>query len=446
MSPRRRAWLPLSGVALCAVLCAPGPAAAQRSLTLAEALQSAAVRDETIGIAEQDVASARAGEAAAGADLLPTAALSASRVRTDEEISRELGGGGEVIIQRLEYGRADLSLSTPLVNPTGIGELVAAGEARLAAVQQQHATEQEVLYGVVRTYYAALSARSAVRAAEASADAARTLEEAARGRLAAGTETVLGVDRARADRIAADGALEQARFLAQSSDLALAHAAGLPLAEPAAEAFALHVPERPTPPGGGTGVRIDLALIGRPDLLTARYSARSARTGITAAALRLAPELSLDWSWRYNENSGFSGDPESWTLTLQASWALPGLIGPAAAIASARAGWRRADLQVRQLERSLDLEIRSAELALDAAEAALVVARERDALAQANLDAGLRLYTAGLATGLEVSTLNSERDEAAADLVWSTLERDLAEVALLEALGEDPLAVYGAEE
>lgn len=444
MSAHRRSRTLLAGAVLCAIALIPRPAAAQRSLTLAEALRSAAARDETIGMAEQDLAAACADEAAAGSELLPTAEVSASRVRTDEEISRELGSAGSVVIQRLEYSRVDVGLSTPLLDPSGIGELVSASEARLATTQLLQSTEQAVLYSVVRAYYAALSARSAVQAAQASAQAARTLEDAARGRMAAGTETILGVDRARADRIAAEGTLEQAGFIEQSTHLALAHAAGLPLEPGGGPSLALTTPDRPTPPGGGTDARVDLALGGRPDLLSARYDARSARSAVAAAALTLAPDLTLDWDWRYNENTGFSGDPESWALTLQARWTLPGLIGPAASIARARSTHRRADLQVQQIERGLDLQVRAAELALDATEAALVVARERDTLSQANLDAGLRLYQAGLATGLEATTLNSERDEAAADLVWSTLERDLAEVDLLEVLGEDPLIVYGA--
>ena len=86
----------------------------------------------------------------------------------------------------------------------------------------------------------------------------------------------------------------------------------------------------------------------------------------------------------------------------------------------------------------------TAVVAVSSAEAALQVAREIDALAQANLEAGMRLYQEGLATGLEVTTLKTERDAAAAELVGAQLARDLAEVDLLEVLGVDPLQAYGA--
>ena len=75
-------------------------------------------------------------------------------------------------------------------------------------------------------------------------------------------------------------------------------------------------------------------------------------------------------------------------------------------------------------------------------EVAVTVARERDSVAQANLDAGMRLYREGLGTGLEVSTLNADRDEAAAELLRAELRRDLARVDLLEAVGADPLDVF----
>jgi len=441
MSTQHRARTLLVGAVLCAFTLIPRPAMAQRSLSLADALRSALGEDEVIATAGEEIEVAKADTATAASNLAPTIDIATSFSHANQY--REVESGGNVTTQesQFDYVRADANINAPIADPSGIANLVSADQARKAVRAERDATRDDVLFGVVRAYYAALSAHSAVQAAQASAQAARTLEDAARGRMAAGTETILGVDRARADRIAAEGTAEQAGFLEQSAHLALAHAAGLPL-----EPLTLTTPARPTPPGGGTDARVDLALGGRPDLLSARYAVRSSRSAVAAAALSLAPSLHLRWDYRYSTAAvSLFEDQDRWFLRIQAQWILPGLFGPVAEISRSHARRRQATLAVNRIERTMELEVRSMELALDAAEAALRVARERDALSQANLDAGLRLYQAGLATGLEATTLNSERDEAAAELVWSTLARDLAEVDLLQVMGEDPLIVYGAE-
>jgi len=436
MRTYRRACPTLTGVVLCALLCAP--AAAAEPLSLQHALRSAAGLDEDIASAEQELEAARADTATAASDLLPTVNVAASRSHANQEVV-----SGDVVLVKEDYWQADINVSTPLVDPSAIGGLVAADKERAAVRADLDLTLHEVLYGVVRAYYEALSAHSAIESARASAETAKVLEEAARSRLAAGTETVLGVDRARADRIAADGRVEQAVFAAEAADLQLAHAANMPL-----QSFELDPPDRPQLPVRDSDARVDLALGGRPDLLSARFAAHSARASMAAAALRFSPVLQLRWDWRYTDNTSFYGADyqERWFLRLEAEWTLPGILEPGASVARGKARRHQAVLAVERLERDLSLEVRTAELQLDAAEAALRVAQERDAVAQANLDAGMRLYQEGLATGLEVTTLKDDRDIAAAVLVVATLDRDLAEVDLLQVLGQDPMVAYGAEE
>jgi outer membrane protein TolC len=413
------------------------------ALTLAEALQSSDDADEQIGRAELELEVIRASTAAALSALLPTPGVGLSRIESGDEMMFLRAGLGYPLAT-YKVWRPTLEVSAPLLAPSAIGSLVAAGRAEKAEVRSLEATRHQVLYGVVRSYYLALSAHSAVEVSQASADSALTLEAAAESRLAAGTETRVGVERARADRITANGAVEQARFTAEQADLGLAYAAHLPLAS-----YTLSVPGRPTMPGTSTADRVEQARDDRPDIQSAAWTAAAAAAAAHAAGLGLSPELRLGFSWQYTiydrQDLRDELPAERWSLGLQLEWALPGTIGPAADVRGARASQRQAQLEQARLEREIDALVRSAELALEAAEANLQVTFEIDVLAQANLDAGLRLYQEGLATGLEVTTLKTERDAAAAELVGARLARDLAEVDLVEALGLEPLTVYGAK-
>jgi len=433
----RSSTFPQALVALFALGLA-GPAWAERVVTLGEALRGAQLQDEEIEAAEQDVLSARAEVLERTSRLLPTLELSGGPGKGADE-SFFLWVRGETTEIDYTFWRAEALFAAPLLAPSDIGDLVSADRSLRAAEQGADATRLVVLFGVVRAYYEALSAHSAVQVARASAEAARALEEAARRRLDAGTETLIEVERARGDRIAADGAVQEAIYAAQMADLGLAHLARLP-----SRSFSLAVPERPALQDEDDEERLGLALADRPDVLSLRWSLLAAKVAVHAEALTLVPELQVRWSTEY---AFYSPDttrstPHEWALMLQADWELPGLLEPAADIASARADERRAEMALQRLERDAELAVKTAEIALEAAEVAQIVATERDTVAQANLEAGMRLYEGGLATGLEVSTLKAARDAAAAELVRASLERDLAEVGLLEVLGADPLVAY----
>ena len=411
---------------------------AGRPLTLADALLGAAEQDEAIGTADQEFEVARAEVVDQTAGLLPTFDMSASRGQGGDQKLVQPGKDIDAVTDHT-FWRAETMLSAPLVAPSDIGDLVAADRSMRAQEESTLATRHEVLFDVVRAYYEALSSHSATQVAEASAEVARTLEDAARRRLSVGTETQIEVDRARGDRIEAEGEVQAAQFEALHADLTLAHAACIPL-----EALELRVPRRPAVPGTSSDGRVALAREARPDLRAHHWTSLAARSAVVAEALTLAPQLQLRWSTRYTlyDPEDLGVPPHTWTLMLRADWELPGFIEPVAEIAAARARQRQADLALQQARRETELTVRGAEIDLEAAEAAVLVARERDTVVEANLAAGMRLYEEGMATGLEVSTLKGERDAAAAEFLGAMLERDLAEVDLLEELGVDPLDAY----
>ena len=149
----------------CALLLAlvgwSSAAGAAEPLTLAAALRSAAGTDETIGIGEQELALARAEVLDQTSSLLPTLEFSGGTGRTGDDLAF-LFGQSATSATEYAFWRAETLLTAPLLAPADIGDLVVASRSLDARKQQQRLVLYDVLYGVVRTYYEALSAHQAV--------------------------------------------------------------------------------------------------------------------------------------------------------------------------------------------------------------------------------------------------------------------------------------------
>ncbi len=428
---RSRTLTPCVGLA---ALCWPACAAAANPepLTLEDALRNASMQDETVLAAGETLEVARAGVADATANLLPTVEVSAAQAFGSGVQDRIDGTYAE----KPSYRRAELEVRVPLLDLDEVGGVVAAKRERRAAAARQEMTRDQALYAVARAYQEALSAQAAVESARASVDSAVALERATRIRVDSGDEIQLELDRVRADRVVAEGKAQQAAFAAEVAVVRLAYAANLP-----AEEYELIPPQRTTIPIPDTDSLDGLAGLGRADLRCSHWTFEAARARRRAAGLELVPDINLELNGRYTDIRD-DRDPERWRVMLVASWTLPGLIDTPAKMKRARAVERRAELDVRRLQREIDLSVRTAEIHLAAAQAAVVVAEEHASIASDNLAAGMALYEGGLATGLQLTTLRASRDGAVADLQEALLTRDLAEVDLLEELGVDPLEAF----
>jgi outer membrane protein TolC len=134
-----------------------------------------------------------------------------------------------------------------------------------------------------------------------------------------------------------------------------------------------------------------------------------------------------------------SGHDVDATLALTASWNIYDAGVRAADARSRDAQAAIADLETRQLERTIDAQVRSAAAQLTASQAALAAARDAVTASQKSAEETAILYHQGLAKAIELVDANEQR--FLAEVTFAEAENSLAGAyfALLQAMGRGPL-------
>ena len=151
------------------------------------------------------------------------------------------------------------------------------------------------------------------------------------------------------------------------------------------------------------------------------------------------PILSATGNYRVTQNTGWSGDPDSWDIVVSLDWIIyDGGLRRAERLD--RESERRVSrLRSRLLKREIRKEVRQAQRDLNTADATLETARERERLAELNHEAVRARYGAGLATSLEVVQANDDLVQARISAIVEALNLALRRLDLLKSLGLDPL-------
>ncbi len=222
------------------------------------------------------------------------------------------------------YGPA-LELTYLLFDFGGVsGGIEEARQALLAANFSFNRSLQDLLLEVGRAYYGLNSARSALWAAEADVEDARTADEAARERYDAGLSSKLDQLQARSSYQDALYRLEQARGGLEASRAELTRLLGFS----AGTAFEIAEPEDTIPPelpAGELARLVEEGLRLRPDIAALRASLRSRQAAVSAARSSLYPSLNLggraDHLWyEYNRGPELYDDSYSYTGYLALKW------------------------------------------------------------------------------------------------------------------------------
>jgi outer membrane protein TolC len=290
------------------------------------------------------------------------------------------------------------------------------------------ATRRDVLFGVLQLYYGAATLRESAEVQARTLASWQRRERDAEALTAQGMAPRLALLKARTDRARAEQDLLRARIAYASARLALAT---LLARDP--DFDVARPPEPPPPPDDGDlegGVeRL------RPDVRAALGQVGLARGQLRQAQARYLPSLGLAGVWRWASVTGFTGEHESWAVSLGLSWTL--FDGGLREADASDAGHR-----VAEAERTAELarnrardEVRRARLDLDSARASGRKADEQLALAREALEQAQRSYAAGAATDLEVADAISAAQNAELAQVAETLNAQLAVVRLAKAAG-----------
>jgi len=427
MNPRYICVFAVVGLALSAGVAA-AEEASPAPLGLEEALDLARGGLEDFELAREAIVRARAARDRAWVPILPTLVASGTLTHSDRAIEF-----GDRVLQRQDAFAGGLSASVTILDGPAIPRIGMASRESAAVEAETLWAQGGLLFEVARAYYAVAAADNLVAAAERTRQTAEEHVQAVQARRAAGE--ALGVDerRARAEVVSAEETLVRAGAAREGAGDYLAFLIGR---EPPVE---VTPPSAPPLPEAAEGGRVDDdALEDRLDLRAAALSARAAEAGVTESWLEYLPTVELTGTYRASQNTGFSGDPDSWQVLLSLDWILfDGGLRRAGRIEAA-SRLREARLRLRRLDRGARREARQALRDVDTASATLRTSRELLELARETRSMVLRRYGAGLSSSIELLDADEEARQADYRVVATELDLALSRLGVLRTLGLDP--------
>jgi outer membrane protein TolC len=471
----------LSVAATPALAQVQAPALPTGPLTLAQVLELAEARSESIAVAQLGVQRAEGEQTRARSGRFPQLSLSASYDRSlasefdDVFADGAFGGGGEAPagedggFEDLPFGRANTWRVTLSVNQNlYTGGRVKAQEAVAAAGRTSAAlgvttARAQVLFDVTQAYYDAALSDRLVRIAEATRDqAGETLKQTQAG-FDAGTQPEFEVLRARVSRDSQTPVVIRQRVNREVALMRLRQMLDLPQDYDLQLADALGGDQLPVPPpfiarvAGIESKVVEPALRSGAPMNAVAEAALPPRTAVTEAAstvqLREAaldlvesqrkPSVGLNSAYgRIAYPSGFAPAFDRTNWSIGASLNLPILTGgrQRGDEQVAKAELEQSRLQLRQVEELAALDTRATWTELLAARAAWEATAGTVQQATRAYDIADVRYRAGVSTQLELSDARLLLQQAEANRAQAA--RDLqvarARVALLPDLPVSP--------
>lgn len=334
----------------------------------------------------------------------------------------------ELELQRRQQHGAQVEVKQALIAPQLWPAIRNAYLAEEIAGHAVEATRRDLLFGVLQLYYGAATLRESAEVQARTLAAWQRRERDAEALVAQGAAPKLALLKARTDRARAEQDLLRARNAYASARQALAT---LLARDPD---FDVVRPPEP-PPLAGTGGLEEEVEQRRPDVRAALGQAALARGQRWQARARYLPTLGLSGAWRWASVTGFTGEHESWTVSLGLQWTL--FDGGMREAELSDAGHRVAEAEYAAsllVNRARD-EVRRARLDLDSASASRRKAEEQVALAREALEQAQRSFAAGAATSLEVADAISAAQNAELAQVAEALNAQLAVFRLARAAG-----------
>jgi len=407
---------------------------------VAEALN----RNPDLAASGSRIGQADAGVAQAEGAHLPRVNLSMTATRSNDPLNAfglKLGQGAvtsdDFVPANLNdpSGVNNLNTRIEVVAPlyTG-GQLTAqADQARAgarAARQGDSAFRQQLIRQIAEAYQGVHSARAYLKVAEESVAAAteylRVTESLHKQGMAVKSDLLtarLNLEDARLGVVEAKrreaAALDQLKLLM-----------GYPMTE-ALEVGAAHATAMPT---ADEATLLEQARTSHPGLLARRAQLEAARAQVEAARAGRRPQLNVmarqDWN---DEALGLSAS--SYTVAGVLSWnAFDGGVADAG-IQRAQAGYAEAEANLRQAEAAVQFQLRDArrlvmeaEVRLGAREAAVADAEEAQRLTR-------KRYENGLATLVDLLSVQTQLDKTRADLVAARHSQEVSRIELKRAAG-----------
>lgn len=411
--------------------CATAVSAGERIYTLEEAYQSALGANETVKIAEENVAQSDFRIDQAWTYVYPRLVAKSAYTRFNETLPT---GGGAFLFQPEEQFQAGLVLTQPLY--TG-GRILAA--IRLARKLQESSrsglssTKQETLLKVAEAYYGVLKAQQSIELNR------RSLERMERHKTI--TEREAATRKTKMNR----SALLRASTLVSQAKINLIRAQdGIKVAKEKLTLLsrlpldALVTEPRPLEqPAESLASLTETALNSRDDFANSKTNQSIASENVTIVRGAHYPQLYAEAGLTYQDSrprmitdaTGYYGG-----VRIQIPLFEGGLMK--AEVSEARSKVRQAELSTEFLRKSIETDVQEAYVNLQTLTSVLDTAKLQLEYAKGNSEAVEGLFSEGLVTSLSVIDAEQVLNMAENELLHATYDRQVAILKLKKSIGQ----------
>ena len=400
-------------------------------LSAKDAVQRALENNLGLLLQEEAETTAHGARWRALADLLPN--VSGSLAARRQVINLEAFGfpANPPRVGPFNIYDARVFLSQPVVDLSAMNDARAASANEKAAKYNVKSARDLVVLVAVNLYLEAVAQSARVDMVHAQLQTAEELLKQAQDLKASGIVASLDVVRAqvqvqnqRQRSIGAENDLEKAK-------LQLAHAIGIPVAQPIT--LTDTVPYAPLPPPS-VDESLARALETRPDYLAAKSRLEAAQAANRAANFALLPSFRVDADYG---TIGNTPGTALTTYTMAATIKIPVFDGgrTTARRLEAGAALREREAELADFRNRVEFEVRSALLDLRAADQQLQAAQTSVQLANDELRQARDRFAAGVAGNLEVTQAQESVATASDVYVTALYAHNLAKASLAQALG-----------
>ena len=405
-------------------------------LTLLDALDRGLKYNLGLYESSQESLAARAQRLRALSRLLPTVGAGVSDTSQQIDLaalgfSPSIFPGIPTVIGPFNVFDVRANMSGPVLDFSLIKNLKASTETTNTALLNYRNARELVVVAVGVAYVQSLSAQSRVIAIQAQLQTAQTLYNLASDQKKAGVAPAIDVLRAQVEFQSDQQRLVAARNELDKQKLQLARTIGMPTGQEFT--LAQDIPYTPAPTLT-LEAAIDEALHNRPDYASALSAIRAADLRVQAARNERLPSL------RFDGNYGVIGnypDQSHGTYSATGSVQVPLFTGGRirSDIQEAEIALKQRQAEADDLKGRIEYEVRAAFLDLKAAADQVDVSRSTLNLAQETLTEGQDRFRAGVTNNIEVIQAQQSVVGANETLISSTLQFNLAKLALARSLG-----------
>jgi len=337
--------------------------------------------------------------------------------------------GDPVVINQKSYFDANFTISQPLISAKSLPGLPGAYALVDAGEAQEQASLAQLRNAVANFYWAVLLAREGETVAKEAYDHAVKRQAQANALVAQGSATKTLSLQAEIAALRADRDLSAANARRVQAEELLARLTGVSPDE------ALSPPQTPEMTYQNAEDAIADAIASRPELRVAEAQAKAARMQALSSKLSWIPTLDGRFTELWTQNSGFSGEANTWNIAFNATWVL--WDGGSRAVDNFRTASvaRSADEMASKLSEETVISVKAAYAEIMRSKLALTTVDREVALAEENARLADLSFAAGAMSFLESEDARVGLSAARLSSLSEHMHYDLAVRELLRLTG-----------